>query len=114
LLGGSALGPATTTGDRMPGHVLGANLAEVGLLRAATRIGVRQTKRSSLTFVDLFAAAITYKDGFSSHEILLLKLNNAFIVAKTSKMQYLSLHLKKKASLLSQSESHAHRKTNRQ
>ena len=56
----------------MPGHVLGANLAEVGLLRAAPRIGVSQTKRSALTLVDLFTAAITYKHSFSSHEILLL------------------------------------------
>jgi hypothetical protein len=68
----------------MSGHVLGANLTKVGLLRAAPRIGIGQTKRSSLTFVDFFVTAIAYKHGFSSHEILLLNLNNSFIVAKTA------------------------------
>jgi|GEM_PF-1246142 len=68
----------------MPGHILGTNLTEVGLLRAAPRIGVRQTKRRPLTLVDLFAAAITYEHSFSSHEILLLNWNNTFIVAKTT------------------------------
>ncbi|MHB8059427.1 MAG: hypothetical protein ACYDHO_01175 [Gaiellaceae bacterium] len=66
----------------MPGRVLGANLAEIGLLRTAPRIGIGQAKRCSLTFVDLFTAAIAYKNGFSSHEILLLNLLNSFIVAK--------------------------------
>jgi hypothetical protein len=56
----------------MSGHVLGANFTKVGLLRAAPRIGVGQTKRSSFAFVDLFVTAIAHKHGFSSHEILLL------------------------------------------
>ena len=68
----------------MPGQTLGANLTEVGLLRAAPCIGVSQTKRSSLTFVDLFAAAVTNENCFSGHEILLLNWNNPFIVAKTT------------------------------
>jgi hypothetical protein len=67
----------------MPGQAPGANLTEVGLLRAATCIGVSQTKRRALTLVDLFAAAITNKHCFSGHEILLLNWNNTFIVAKT-------------------------------
>jgi hypothetical protein len=56
----------------MPRHFLSTNLAEIGLLRAAPCIGVTQTKRGSLTFVDLFAAAVTNKHCFSGHEILLL------------------------------------------
>jgi hypothetical protein len=82
--GSGALGAATTTGDRMPGRILSTNLTEVGLLRAAPCIGVSQTKRGSLTLVDLFAAAVTYKHCFSGHEILLLNWNNTFIVAKTT------------------------------
>jgi hypothetical protein len=66
----------------MSRHFLSTNLAEVGLFCAAPRIGVTQTKRSSLAFVDLFAAAVTNEHCFSGHEILLLKWNNMFIVAK--------------------------------
>jgi hypothetical protein len=68
----------------MPGQTLRANLAKVGLLRAAPRIRIGQAKRSSLAFVDLFITAIAHKNSFSSHEILLLNLNNPFIVAKTT------------------------------
>jgi hypothetical protein len=66
----------------MPGHVPCANLTKIGLLRTAPRVGIAQAKRRSLTFVDLFATAIAHKNGFSSHEILLLNLHNSFIVAK--------------------------------
>jgi len=66
----------------MSRHVLGTNLAEVGLLRAAPRIGVTQSKRRSLALVDLFTAAITHEHCFSGHEILLLNWNITFIVAK--------------------------------
>ena len=64
----------------MSRQYLSADLTEVGLLRAAPRIGIRQTKRRALSFVDLFAAAIAHKHGFTSHEILLIIGNYAFIV----------------------------------
>jgi len=64
----------------MSRQILSADFAEVGLLRAAPRVGVRQTKRRALSFVDLFTALIAHEHGFSSHEILLLFRNYAFIV----------------------------------
>ena len=64
----------------MSRQFLSADLAEVGLLRATPRIGIRQTKRRALSFVDLFTAAIAYEHGFTGHEILLIIGNYAFIV----------------------------------
>ena len=59
---------------------LSAGIAEIGLFRAAPRIGIRQTKRRTLSFVDLFAAAIAHEHGFTSHEILLIIGSYAFIL----------------------------------
>jgi hypothetical protein len=64
----------------MSRQYLSADLAEVSLLRAAPRIGISQTKRRALSFVDLFTAAIAYEHGFTGHEILLFLGNYAFIV----------------------------------
>ena len=64
----------------MSRQYLSADLAEVGLLRAAPRIGIRQTKRCALSFVDLLTALIAHEHGFPGHEILLIIGNYAFIV----------------------------------
>ena len=64
----------------MSRQILSADLAEVGLLRAAPRVGIRQTKRRALSFVDLLTALIAHEHGFPSHEFLLIIGNFAFIV----------------------------------
>jgi hypothetical protein len=64
----------------MSRQFLGTDLAEVRLLRATPRIGIRKTKRRALSFVDLFTTAIAYEHGFTGHEILLIIDNYAFIV----------------------------------
>jgi len=64
----------------MSRHILSADLAKVGLLRATPRIGIRQTKRRALSFVDLLTAVVAHEHGFPGHEILLLFGNYAFIV----------------------------------
>jgi hypothetical protein len=64
----------------MPRQILSADFAKVGLLGTAPRIGIRQTKRRALSFIDLLAALIAHEHGFPSHEILLLFGNCALII----------------------------------
>ena len=52
-------------------HLAGAVVAEIGLLGAATRVGIGQTQRRALRVADLLAAVVANEHGLSSHEFLL-------------------------------------------
>jgi len=69
----SRLRPAAPARRRTPGHLAGAVVAEIRLLRTAAGIGVVQTKRCALSFANLTAAVVANENGLSRHQISLLK-----------------------------------------
>jgi hypothetical protein len=56
----------------MAGHLTGAVVAEICLLRTAAGIGVVQPKRRALSFADFTAAVVANEHGLSRHQIALL------------------------------------------
>jgi hypothetical protein len=65
---GSGFRPSAATGDGGPGHPARAAVAEIRLLRAASRVGVIETHHCALSFTDFGAAAVAYQNGLSSHQ----------------------------------------------
>ena len=57
----------------MAGHLAGAVVAEICLLRTAAGIGVVQAKRRAFSFTDFSPAVVANENGLSRHQIALLK-----------------------------------------
>src|SRR5439155_14241383 len=70
-LSGGGLGSAPPAGGWDARHLAGAVVAEVGLLRAAARVGVGDAHHGALCFVDFLAAVVANEHGLSCHEFLL-------------------------------------------
>jgi hypothetical protein len=56
----------------MAGHLTGAVVAEICLLRTAAGIGVVQPKRRAFSFADFTPAVVANENGLSRHQIALL------------------------------------------
>jgi hypothetical protein len=52
------LGPPATAGDRLTGHLARAGVTEIGLLRAASRIGEIDPHDGAFSLVDFLAAIV--------------------------------------------------------
>lgn len=65
------LGPATSAGNRLAGHFGGAVVAEIGLLRSPTSVGVIQPHDRTPALGDFARALVAHEDRLSCHVSLL-------------------------------------------
>jgi hypothetical protein len=71
LRGRGRLRPAASPRDGLARHVAGAGVAEVGLLCAATRVGIGKPHRRALSVTDLVSALIANQNSFPRQITLL-------------------------------------------
>src|SRR2546430_7212635 len=67
-LRGDGLGPPSAPPGRVTGHPAGAVVAEIGLLRPATRIGMVDSHRRAFTLIDFVATVVTDEHRLASHD----------------------------------------------
>src|SRR5213083_521726 len=67
-LRGDGLGPPSAPRRRVTGHPAGAVVAEIGLRRTATRIGIVDSHRRAFTFIDFVATVVTDEHRLASHD----------------------------------------------
>src|SRR6266513_4178737 len=67
-LRGDGLGPPSAPCGRVTGQSAGAVVAEIGLLRTATRIGIVDSHRRAFTLIDFVATVVTDEHRLASHD----------------------------------------------
>ena len=85
-LSGLYLGAAPAAGGRAAGHLPRALVAEIGDLRAASGIRIRDPQHRALRLVDLPAAVVANQDCFPSQIRLLNRFWNLILIGIRSSM----------------------------
>src|SRR3954454_7997340 len=67
FLGGGRLGPASSSCDLLAGHLAGAGVAQVSLLRPAARVGEVDAHHGPLGLLDFLAAVVAHQPRYTCH-----------------------------------------------
>ncbi len=68
LRGRCRLRPAAAAGDSLAGHLAGAVVAQIGLLRATPCVRIAHAQHGPLAFTDFLAAVVANQHGLSRHD----------------------------------------------